>query len=128
MPKQITIVLNETEYTITEKGSRENAKWRQELGGPFAQLVDLLEMGPNVELTDMASLANLVRSVSGLLLNSVDMITDLVRSYAPNLPEEAFAFDSEILEVFTEVLSLAYPFGSLVNKIRGLSGRQTAPS
>ena len=127
MPKQITVILDDREYTITEKRSKANAEWRKELGGPFAQLVDLLEMGPNVELTDMASLANLVRSVSDLLLNSVDMITDLVRSYAPDLPLDD-AYDSEIMDAFTEVLSLAYPFGSLLTKIRGLSARQTRQS
>ena len=125
MPKQITITLDGKEYTITEKRSRENAEWRKELGGPFAQLVDLLEMGPDVELTDMASLANLVRSVSGLLLTSIDTVKELLASYAPQLPLDE-AYDSEIMDAFTEVLSLAYPFGSLLKKIRGLSGAPTA--
>jgi len=125
LPKQITITLDGQEYTITEKRSRENAEWRKELGGPFAQLVDLLEMGPDVELTDMQSLANVVRSVSGLLLNSIDTVKALLASYAPDLPEEAFAFDSEILAAFTEILGLAFPFGSVAKKIRGWKDQPT---
>ena len=127
MPKTVTVILDEKEYTITEKRSRENAKWRRELGGPFAQLVDLLEAGPDVELTDMQSLANVVRSVSGLLLTSIDTVKALLASYAPDLPLDE-AYDSEIMEAFTEVLGLAFPFGSVVNRIRGLSGQRTAPN
>jgi hypothetical protein len=127
LPKQITITLDGEQYTITEKRSRDNAKWRQELGGPFAQLVDLLEAGPDVELTDMQSLANVVRSVSGLLLTSIDTVKALLASYAPTLPLEN-AYDSEIMAAFTEVLGLAFPFGSLVKKIRGLSGPPTRQS
>ena len=125
MPKSIKVLLNDQEYTITEKRSRENAEWRKELGGPFSQLVDLLEMGPDVELNDLQSLANVVRSVSGLLLNSVDTIKGLLASYA-EMPDLDNAYDSEIVEAFTGVLALAYPFGSLLTKIRGLSARQTA--
>jgi len=121
LPKQITITLDGQEYTITEKRSRENAEWRRELGGPFAQLVDLLEAGPQMDITSAGDLANLVRSVSGLLLNSIDTIKVLLTSYAPQLPLDD-AYDSEIMDAFTEVLGLAYPFGSLVAKIRGLSG------
>ena len=127
MPKQITVTLDGQEYTITEKRSRENAEWRRELGGPFAQLVDLLEQGPDVELTDMQSLANVVRSVSGLLLTSIDTVKELLASYAPELPLDD-AYDSEIMAAFTEVLGLAFPFGALATKIRGLSGQRTAPS
>jgi hypothetical protein len=125
LPKQVKVILDGQEYTITEKRSRENAKWRQELGGPFAQLVDLLELGPDVELTDMQSLAGLVRSVSGLLLTSIDNVKTLLASYAPELPLDD-AYDSEIMNAFAEVLTLAFPFGSLINKVRGLSGAQTA--
>ena len=131
MPKSIKVTLDGQEYTITEKRSRENAEWRQELGGPFAQLVDLLETGPDVELTDMQSLANVVRSVSGLLLTSIDTVKDLLASYAkgsmPQLPLDD-AYDSEIIEAFGEVLGLAFPFGSILTKARGLSRPPTKPS
>jgi hypothetical protein len=75
----------------------------------------------------MQSLANVVRSVSGLLLTSIDTVKDLLASYAPSLPLED-AYDSEIMDAFTEVLGLAYPFGSLLKKVRGLSGQPTRQS
>jgi hypothetical protein len=50
--------------------------------------------------------------VSGLLLNSIDNVKVLLASYAPDLPLDD-AYDSEIMDAFAEVLSLAFPFGSL---------------
>ena len=127
MPKSIKVLLNDQEYTITEKRSKANAEWREELGGPFSQLVDLLEMGPDVELNDLQSLANVVRSVSGLLLNSVDTIKGLLASYA-EMPDLDNAYDSEIVEAFTGVLALAFPFGSVTRKIRGWKDQPTKQS
>ncbi|NIS82591.1 MAG: hypothetical protein GTO14_20865, partial [Anaerolineales bacterium] len=119
MPKSVTVTLNETEYTITELRSRQNAEWRKKLEGPFSELVSLLQDAPETELTDMQALANLVRSVSGLLLHSIDTVKALLAEYAPHLPLDD-AYDSEILDAFTEVLSLAYPFGRLIAKARQL--------
>lgn len=122
MPKPVTVILDGNEYTITEKRSRENAAWRRRLEGPFAELADLLEGGPSTEITDMASLAALVRSASGLLIGSIDTIRELLADYATELPLDD-AYDSEIMDAFVEVLGLAFPFGQVVNKIRGLRGR-----
>ena len=46
-------------------------------------------------------------------------VTGLLADYAPDLPLED-AYDSEILEAFTEVLGLAYPFGSILGKLRAI--------
>ena len=118
MPKTVTVTLDGKEHTITELRPKENAAWRAKLREPFAELVNLLERGPDAEITDLESLANVVRSVSGLLFESIDTLTALLADYAPALPLED-AYESEQLEAFTEVLSLAFPFGSLANKMRG---------
>jgi hypothetical protein len=65
--------------------------------------------------------------VSGLLLNSIDNVKVLLASYAPDLPLDD-AYDSEIMDAFGEVLTLAFPFGSLIKRVRGLSGQPTAQS
>ena len=110
MPKTVTVTLDGKEYTITEKRSRDNAAWRAKLEVPFQDLATLLESAPGTDLTDGQSLAALVRSVSGMLLGSIEIVTGLLADYAPDLPLED-AYDSEILEAFGAVLGLAYPFG-----------------
>lgn len=121
MPKTIKVVLNETEHTITELRSRDNAAWRKKLEQPFADLAALLEGAPEVEITNLADLAGVVRSASGMLLRSIDTVKDLVLAYAPGLSGALDdAYDSEILEAFTAVLGLAYPFGQLVQRIKSL--------
>ena len=119
MPKSVTVTLDGKPYTITEKRSRDNAAWRKQLEGPFQELAGLLESAPGADLTDGQSLATLVRSVSGMLLGSIDTVTGLLAEYDPSLPLDD-AYDSEILEAFTEVLGLAYPFGSLLARVRQL--------
>lgn len=126
MPKTAKIRLNEVEYTITERRSRENAAWRARLEEPFKELADLLETAPDVEITNMQSLASLVRSVSGMLLHSIDTVKALLVDYAPELANVMDdAYDSEILDAFTEVLSLAYPFGSLIKRLADLGSGAT---
>ena len=119
MPKSVTVTLDGKEYTITEKRSRDNAAWRKKLEGPFQDLAGLLESAPGADLTDGQSLANLVRSVSGMLLGSIDTVTGLLAEYDPSLPL-VDAYDSEILDAFGSVLGLAYPFGSLLPRLRAL--------
>ena len=129
MPKSVTVTLDGKPYTITEKRSRENAAWRKSLEGPFQDLAGLLESAPGTDLTDGQSLAALVRSVSGMLLGSIEIVAGLLADYAPDLPLED-AYDSEILEAFGAVLGLAYPFGSLLPRLRqfGQLGTPTAQS
>lgn len=129
MPKSVTVTLDGKEYTITEKRSRENAAWRKKLEGPFQDLAGLLESAPGADLTDGQSLATLVRSVSGMLLGSIEIVTGLVAEYAPDLPL-ADAYDSEILDTFSAVLGLAYPFGSLLPRLRALGSlaKPTTPN
>ena len=122
MPKSITVTLDGQPYTITEKRSRANAAWRAKLEVPFQDLAGLLESAPGADLTDGQSLATLVRSVSGMLLGSIEIVTGLLADYAPELPLED-AYDSEILEAFTEVLGLAYPFGSILGKLRAIGSQ-----
>ena len=119
MPKSVKVFLDGKEYTITEKRSRDNAAWRVKLEGPFQDLAGLLESAPGTDLTDGQSLAGLVRSVSGMLLGSIEIVTGLLAEYDPDLPL-IDAYDSEILEAFGAVLGLAYPFGALLPRLRAL--------
>lgn len=118
------VTLNGQEHTIEECRSRDNRKWREKLEVHFSELAQMLEGVPDADITDGQALAGLVRSVSSKLLRSVDIITDLLVEYAPDLkPVIDEAYDSEILDAFTAVLGLAYPFGSLLSKLKELGSQ-----
>ena len=132
MPRKVTIELDGEAYEVVELRSRENADWRRKLEEPFSELAEKLEGAPDVELTDLAGMAGLVRSVGGTLLQSIDLVKGLVIAYAPALDEAVEnAYDSEILEAFGKILELAYPFGGLIRRLKELgsqSGRTTRSS
>lgn len=124
MPRKATIELDGHEYVVEERRSRENAAWRRKLEEPFKELAGQLERAPGVELSDVAGVAQLVRSVGGTLLQSIDIVTALLIEYAPELRQVVGeAYDSEILEAFGKVLELAYPFGGLIERLRALGSR-----
>jgi len=119
--RSVTVKLNGQEHLITELRSRANAAWRKRLEVPFQDLAKTLEQAPNVELTDGQALAHLVRTVGWTLLGSMDTVRELLVEYALELkPAVDDAYDSEVMEAFTAVLGLAYPFGSVLNRMQAL--------
>jgi len=122
--QSVDVVLDGESYTIQEKRSRENREWRALLEGHFSELAAVLEDAPDVDVTDGQALARLVRNASGKLLRSVDILGELLVAYAPQVQDVVGeAYDSEILEAFTAVLGLAYPFGSVIGRIRQIGSR-----
>ena len=122
--RTVEITLNGEKHTVQELRSRANREWRAKLEAHFSELADALENAPDTDLTDGSALAGLVRSVSGKLLRSVDILTELLVAYAPDLkPIIDDAYDSEILEAFTQVLGLAYPFGPMVNRLKAIGSQ-----
>lgn len=125
--RTVEIVLGGQSYTVSELPSRKNAEWRKKLEQPFAEVVTMIESAPSAQIDNAAALAGLVRSVSGLLLGSVDVVIWLLFEYSPELQKkrltiEENAFDSEILEAFAKVVTLAFPFGMLKGMIGDLFG------
>ncbi|MDD5059305.1 MAG: hypothetical protein PHQ60_15720 [Sideroxydans sp.] len=124
MPKVVTVTLAGTEYTVTELPSQRNAEWRR--------LVDEALKGISGVLGKSLAVDNLqgaLDAARGLLLESGDTILRLLCAYAEDIAEdreriEAEAYDSELTEALVEVLSLAYPFGSLL-RAAGIGSRGT---
>jgi hypothetical protein len=114
--RTVTVTLDGREYQVNELRSRANRAWREQLESQFTGLAAALQNAPKTNLADGAALAGVVQSVAGTLLHSVEILTDLVHAYAPQLPLED-AFDSEVLDAFTAILGLAYPFGSVVERV-----------
>lgn len=124
--RTVEVTLAGKTYTITELPSRKNAAWRKKLEKPFRELAKMLESAPETDISNLADIAGLVRSLSSMLVDSVDVIVELLFDYSPELRAdrkriEEEAYDSEILAAFTAVLSLAFPFGSLASKLQGLA-------
>jgi hypothetical protein len=118
MPKSITVTLGEREYVIAEAKTRQNAAWRAKFAEPFADLSAVM----GGDLNSAVTMQQLVTLISGKVVQSVDIIKGLLYDYAPALAAdkeriESECYDSEIVAAFVEVLKLAYPFGSLIQKI-----------
>lgn len=119
------------EYTLRELRHRKNKTWRKELEGHITRLTSSIAQTAEAEVTEVKVITQLVRDIAGFLLNSIDVMCELIIMYAPSM-EEAIedAYDSEITDVFLEVLKLAYPFSSMIDTLKRLGAdvRQTMPS
>jgi len=129
--RSASLTLGGREYHISELPSRKNAEWRKRLAGPFGELAGLLESSGDTELTP-ANIGAILRSISGIFLQSADTLVELLFAYSPELAKDRKhiqenAYDSEIMDAFIEVLKLAYPFGALIERLGRLaSGSATA--
>jgi hypothetical protein len=119
----VTVTLAERQYLIKELPSRRNMAWRQALKEPFGDLVDALANAPGLEVDSTAGLqqlADLVRTLTSRVIGSIDLMRELLFDYSLSLAEdrdriEEEGYDSEIVGAFTQVLQLAFPFGSIIN-------------
>ena len=123
--KTVEFELGGKKYTISERKRKANAKWRRLLEAELVKLSDLISGVPEIDVSSAKSLGDLVRMVAAKITGSVDIMAKLLIAYSPTLEadEERIdedAYDSELLAAFTEVLSLAYPFGSLMKGMGGL--------
>ncbi len=117
-------------YEIAQLPIGKAQAWRKALEQPFGELVASLEGAGGVDLTDLSSIAGVVRTFSGTLLGSIDILLELLLVYAPALAAdrqriEAEAYDDEALAAFAEVLKLAYPFGIVLALVNGSASKRT---
>lgn len=130
MPKTVTVELGGQEYEIQALPIRQSQAWRGRLEGPFSELSAALEGAGSIELSSGADIARLVRTLSGTLIGSMDMLLDLLFDYSPKLAAdreriETEAYDDEALQAFAEVLKLAYPFGTIWGLVNGRTENKT---
>lgn len=116
--KTAKITLGGVEYEIQERRARDNAAWRKKLLGPFSDIAKTLN-GLSAKQLTADSIGEVISTFQDVVMGSVDLITDLVLDYSPDLHADKKqllldGYDSEIVEAFGEVLKLAYPFGPLV--------------
>jgi hypothetical protein len=121
------ITLAGKEYEIAELPIRKNAAWRQQLEETLAPMAELMQESQtiNFEANNAGSIFGIVRQAGEMLVKSPDTITDLVFAYAPDVEADADtirdeAYDSEVMDAFTAILRLAFPFGRLLGTVRAL--------
>lgn len=130
MSKETKVALGGQTYTIKALPIRQSKAWRAQLEGPFGELSTALEGAGAVDITSGGDIARLVRTFSGTLIGSIDILLDLLFAYSPELAAdreriEAEAYDEEALAAFAEVLKLAYPFGELLALVNGRKASRT---
>lgn len=126
--RTVKVTLNGKTVQVEELRRRENQAWREKLEAQFKDLAGALEGAGEIELTSGNALGGLVRAVAGKVVGSVDIIAGLLEAYAPQLqPLMDEAYDSEVLEAFTTVLGLAYPFGQMLDRLRQMGGSRLPP-
>ena len=115
-----TVEMGGEERMIVELRPRANAEWREKFEPHFDGLQLLIQQATVPDLMEGDSLTELTKTVKAAIRGSLETITALVKEYAPDLPYDE-AYESEIVEAFGIILGLAYPFGSLVEKLRRLA-------
>lgn len=129
--KTAKITIDGHELVIKELRHRKNSVWRKKLTGPLQKVTTMLAKGADTELdmTNIPGLIETLKSIGLTVLNSTDIICELLIEYAPehqHVFEEAY--DSELLEAFVEVLKLAYPFGQALTYLRQIGSNLASMS
>lgn len=114
MLNTVTVTLGEKEFEIKPLTIRKSKAWRvaftdalQGLVGPLVNIAGEEFSGDTVE--------PLIEGVKGILINSTDVVLELLYAYSPALEKEREwieenAYETEAFAAFMEVLKLAYPF------------------
>src|SRR5688572_23816179 len=106
MEAEVIVHLGGRAYTVKRLPILASKAWRDKLAGPFGEIAQTLTAAGTVELSQFVDIADLVRSMSGILLGSVDTMLDLLFDYAPALADdrkwiEENAYDDEALHAFS---------------------------
>src|SRR3990172_156958 len=127
--RSTTIRLADKDYLIQQLPMRLNREWRKKFEVPIEQLLAATKAAGSLASKEYETTADLLKDVGAVLLlhsdsivrvliSLVDLISDAVFSYSPELQTERKAieekaFDEEIVKAFLEVAKLAYPFSGV---------------
>jgi len=132
--RSVTVKLGGKEYIVYELKARQNQTWRAQLKTRFETLADVIGNAPATEL-NTTGVSGLIRNITNLVMDSIGDVREAILAYSPELSADRLfieenAYDSEIMDAFMEVLTLAFPFGNLVKKASGLieSGPPNKPT
>lgn len=124
MPRSKDVILGGETYKVEQLPMRANKEWRDSLGAPVMQLIDLVQNFDDLELkaSDLLRITDVVKS---LLLGSMDTLLDALFRYSPALNAdrehiEETAYDDEAIAALGVIIGLAYPLDQVLTGLRGL--------
>jgi hypothetical protein len=127
-----TIHLADQEYNIPTLKYKAARAWREKAAEPLAMLSGTFAAAADFDLTRPSDLSHLLEIVGSVLVQSPDLLVDLLFEYMVNIDKkerkriEENSTDDELLEAFVEVLKVAYPFGRVMGMLSpGQATRQT---
>ena len=129
--REATVMFEGKEHSIRELRHRPNKAWRKKLEGHLDAVATAIGQGAKVDVSELNSIAHLVREVMKFLVNSIDLMGELLVEYSPELSDAVESgYDSEVVDAFVEVVKLAYPFSSAIDTLRRLGSKmpQTPPN
>ena len=135
MAKTVMVELGGKSYEVRQLPVGLSKAWREAFAGKIESLIGTVQATGEmmqVSLTDGAQLGRSVAQLGSLLmsnvgptlLGSVDLMLGMVAAYCPEIKGdlkriELEAFDDEVMGAFVEVVKLAYPFGGILELVRG---------
>lgn len=119
----VKVVLAGREYEISPLPLKASRVWRQTLGRPVQDMVEILSQAETLQLNNPADLVQILEVIKTNLIGAPDLVFEAVCAYCPAIGRERErleeeAFDAEILDALVEVLKLAFPFSRLLNMVR----------
>jgi hypothetical protein len=128
--KTANITIAGKSYTIKELPIRKSVEWRKMVANEWSELAASLTNAGATSLTDMSAVTAAVQKITEKLFGSVEIATNLLFAYAPELAAdrdhiEMNGYESEIIDAFVEVIALAFPFSG---KLRGLMREFGSPN
>jgi hypothetical protein len=138
MPKTSKVTVGGREYIVSEKYAGIAEKWRKHLressvyrtflsiDGAIEQITYIIDEGlDNLKANRVTALAQTVPLVVMALVDSMDEINSLIFDYIPEMEADhdwimENAYNSELVDVFVEVLKINFPILGALELIRGL--------
>lgn len=134
MPRSVNVTIAGKQYVVSQIPSRASSEWRKKFSEPLTSLLNVLDGLGSLKIDKVEDFMPIVRTLATTALTSIDLIHDMVFDYSRELAEdrerlETEGYDDEFVETFMQILSLAYPFGSIVDQLRdGLKATGTSKS
>lgn len=125
-PLMATVILGGKSYEVRELPSRKNAKWRALVTKQMSTITGIIEATLGTDVQKPEGLAAVIESMGEQVVGSFDTMRLLIYAYSAEIlaDQERIldeGYDSEVIPAFIGVLKLAFPFGSVANKILELS-------
>ena len=113
--KSETVTLGERKYELREQAVRPGKAFREALKVHFGSLLELVRQAPELDLDDTNTISDIVRSVGSTLLDSAEILVEMLLLYSPNLKaDEEYILDnavgSQLIDAFIVCLMFTFPF------------------